>query len=93
MNASYPIRLNRIREGLSIEPGIAMYNLFNFSNYDKQLSTLLNTNDVGPVNTAEGYVSGPDTYEVLNGGRSQRGSGTFDAGGPRTTEFQLKLNF
>jgi len=29
----------------------------------------------------------------LNNNRTERGSGTFDQGGPRSMEFALKLNF
>jgi hypothetical protein len=50
---------------------------------------LLNTNDAG----TPGYLNGPSNQTVLDTNRVQRASGTFDAGGPRTTEFQLKLNF
>ena len=92
---SYPIRLARFREGLSLTPGVALYNVFNFSNFSGFTGTLLNVNSTGgsATDTVPGYVSGPNTYAVLDANRVQRGSGTFDQGGPRTTEFQLKLNF
>ena len=95
MNFSYPIRLNRIREGLSLEPVIAFYNIANLANYSNDNSGILEntTSAGGSVNSDGGYVSGLDTYSTLNANRVQRGSGTFDQGGPRTTEFQLKLNF
>jgi hypothetical protein len=55
---------------------------------------LLNVNSTGgATNTVPGYASGPNSYATLDANRTQRGSGTFDQGGPRTTEFQLKLNF
>ena len=37
--------------------------------------------------------AGPNNYATLDANRAQRGSGTYDQGGPRTTEFQLKVNF
>ena len=94
MNLSYPIRFNRFREGLSLEPTIAVYNVFNMANYSAVGSgVLLNTADAGPTNSQFGYVSGTNSYAALNSNRTERGSGTFDQGGPRSMEFQLKLNF
>ncbi len=96
LNASYPIPLARFREGLSLEPAIAFYNVGNFANYGFFTggSLLPNTTDAGgPVNSVSSTLSGPNNYGVLNGVRTVRGSGTFDQGGPRTAEFQLKLNF
>jgi hypothetical protein len=95
MNFAYPIRLNRIREGLSLEPSIAFYNVFNFSNFGPDASGILeNTLSTGgSVNNDTNYLTGPNTFGVLNGNRNQRGSGTFDQGAARSTEFALKLNF
>ncbi len=47
----------------------------------------------GPINTTDGYLTGPNTYANLNALRTVRGSGTFSQGSPRSTEFQLRLNF
>jgi hypothetical protein len=88
-NASYPIKLGRFREGLSITPGIALYNIFNMSNHNLQNGTLLNAADAGPL----GYVNSSDDPSEANNLRVTRNSGTFDQGGPRTTEFQLMVNF
>jgi hypothetical protein len=96
LNASYPISLSRIREGFSIEPGIAFYNVFNMSNFSEPSGQLLTQDDAGgPVNTSQpGFLAGPNSQAVLNSQfRIERGSGTFDQGAPRSTEFQLKLNF
>jgi hypothetical protein len=95
-NVTYPISFGRLLKGLSIEPGVAFYNLFNMSNFNPASGVLLNTADAGgTVNTTvPGYLNGPNTQEVLNSQfRVQRGSGTFDQGAPRTTEFQLRVNF
>jgi hypothetical protein len=93
-NATYPIHLGKIREGLSLEPGVAMYNVFNMSNFGTLTGTLANvTTAGGPVGTTTSFLNGPNTQSVANGVRVQRGSGTFDQGAPRSTEFQLKLNF
>jgi hypothetical protein len=92
---AYPISLAKFREGMSLEPVIAFYNVFNMANYsDKPSGILENTTSTGgPVNTDANYLTGPNTYGVVNANRAQRGSGTFNQGAPRTTEFQLKFNF
>jgi len=98
LNFSYPIRLSKFREGLSLEPSIVMYNVANFSNFSTFSSatsgTLLNTSSAGGATvTTSGYLQSENTYDGQNNNRVQRGSGTFSVGAPRTTEFQLKLNF
>ncbi len=96
VNFSYPIRLSRFREGLSLEPAIAFYNVFNFSNFTGYNGDLINqANAGGPITTDNqaGSLNGPNTFAIHDNQRVQRGSGTFDQGAPRSTEFQLKLNF
>ncbi|MGI4854462.1 MAG: carboxypeptidase regulatory-like domain-containing protein [Janthinobacterium lividum] len=94
VNVSYPIPLARFREGLSLEPAIAFYNVGNFANFSTLGGTLINTTDAGgTVNTTESTISGPNSFAVQNGQREVRGSGTFSQGAPRVAEFQLKLNF
>ena len=92
VNANYPISLSRFHEGVSITPGIAFYNVFNLSNFSPFGGTLLSQNDAG----SPGFLNVPlnvNGLPVQNSHRVERSSGTFDAGGPRTTEFQLKVNF
>jgi hypothetical protein len=96
LSANYPIRLSRFREGLSVVPGVAVYNVFNMSNFNPipnivggATGTLLNQGDAG----TQGYYNGPSDQTTLNQARIVRNSGTYDQGGPRTTEFQLKVNF
>jgi Carboxypeptidase regulatory-like domain len=89
-NISYPINLSRVREGLSLEPSVAFYNVANFANYSGPANgILLNTTDAG----ISGFLNGPSSFADRGQFRTERGSGTFNLGGPRTTEFQLKLNF
>jgi hypothetical protein len=88
-NFSYPIRLSKFREGLSLIPSAAFYNVGNFANYGRVGEILLNTADAG----SPGYVNSPGGFANRGQFRTERGSGTFNLGGPRTTEFQLKLNF
>jgi hypothetical protein len=93
-SASYPIRFTRFREGLSLEPGVAIYNVTNMANFSHFAGTLANISTAGgTVGMTNNFLNGPNTPLVQNGLRTQRGSGTFDQGAPRTTEFQLKLNF
>ena len=86
-NFSYPIRWNKLKEGISLEPSVAMYNVLNMANYSGPTGAILTPGDV-----SEGAVNGPSdgTY---NDERVSRKTGTFDQGAPRSTEFQLKLNF
>lgn len=87
---SYPIHLSRIHEGMSLEPTVAMYNLANMSNFGRLSGILAAGTGPGTVNS---YLNGPNNQAIADGNRTQRGSGTFAQGSPRTTEFQLKLNF
>lgn len=90
VNFAYPIRLSRLREGMSLVPAIAFYNIGNFSNFkDYENGTLANTT----TGESSGLLNGPNGFLDHDQKRIQRGSGTFAAGAPRTAEFQLKLNF
>ena len=94
VNASYPIHLSRLREGVSLVPGVAMYNVANLSNFGRLSGVLANTTTAGgTIGTVNDFLNGPNTPAVHDFVRTQRGSGTFAQGSPRTTEFQLKLNF
>jgi hypothetical protein len=95
VNFSYPIQLNRIRQGLSIEPGVAIYNVGNFGNF---LPYTVGSNGAGVLSGGTGTVNGPNpTINGVNANleqrRVQRLSGTFDQGDSRSMEFQLKVNF
>ena len=96
LSASYPIRFNKFREGLSLVPSVAFYNIFNFSNFTNYQAaagaTLLANTTTAQGNTS-GLLNGPNGFIDHEPKRVQRGSGTSDIGGPRTTEFSLKLNF
>lgn len=90
INIAYPIRLSRVREGMSLVPAIAFYNMGNFSNFKDYIDGTLQNTSNGP---AGGYLNGSNTFSDHDANRVQRGTGTSDIGGPRSTEFQLKLNF
>ena len=103
LSAGYPISLGHLREGMSLLPQVVMYNVTNMSNFTASATgtgltgLLLNTTDaggtVGSSEQANNFLNGPNNISVANGIRTQRGSGTFDQGAPRSTEFQLKLTF
>jgi hypothetical protein len=86
--------LKRIREGLSLTPSVTFYNIANLRNFGSY-STLADTTVDSSTLAAGTYLNGPNTQDVQNRTRILRGSGngTFDQGGSRTTEFNLKLNF
>lgn len=93
-NFSYPIRINKLHEGLSLEPGVAFYNVGNFSNFSNFTGTLQNTTTTGSTfNNNAGFFTGANSFPVLAAKRTLRGAGTFSQGAPRQAEFQLKVNF
>ncbi len=97
VNFSYPIRVNRVHEGLALTPKIAFYNVANLSNFSSYTGTLQNTTTAGGVFNSgtggSGYVTGPNTFATQSSYRTYRGVGTFSQGAPRQTEFQLTATF
>jgi hypothetical protein len=77
----------KIREQVEIQPGVSLFNLMNFANFD------------GPNNPLSGALSG--TPGSVNGtpgrqpdsNRLGLGSGVFALGSPRVIEFSLKMSF
>jgi hypothetical protein len=96
VSLSYPIRwISRLREGLALTPGIVFYNVGNFSNFGTFGGVLYDTTTAaGPVYNGTSGITGQNNFVAQSSGhRTLRGSGTFDQGGPRSAEFQLKLDF
>jgi hypothetical protein len=97
-NFSYPIRWSKLPEGVSLEPSVSIYNVFNFANYNALTvgggggGTVLTPDDLASSGGG-GNVNGPSDFAAYNAQRVSRRTGTFDQGAPRATEFQLKLNF
>ena len=94
----YPIRfghyVHALGESAMLTPRIAFYNVGNFANFGGSSG---NPN-VAPYNgdlgvQAAGYLNGPNSTVVTNPFRVTRQSGTYNQGAPRTTEFQLRLEF
>jgi hypothetical protein len=99
-NFSYPIHWRKLPASMSLEPSVAIYNVFNFANYKAIGSSSPVTPDGGTLQTvadaSTGNVNGPlgdPKNDAYNQARVSRRTGTFDQGAPRATEFQLKFNF
>ena len=84
LKLSYP---RKLRESMSLEPSVSIYNAFNQSNYDGPGFTLN-----GILNSGAGSVNG-STFSDHQTTRILPGSGVFDLGSPRVMEFGLKFTF
>ena len=72
-----------MRPGLSLVPGVQIFNVANMSNFGGLGGVLANTSDAGgTVGTVNNYLNGPNDPAVTNGIREQRGSGTYDQFAP-----------
>jgi hypothetical protein len=77
----------KFREHVELEPGVAFYNVANFSNFDGPSSPLS-----GVLSGTSGSINGtPGAQPVSN--RLGLGTGVFALGAPRAIEFTLKLSF
>jgi hypothetical protein len=77
----------KVRERVSIEPGVSFFNVMNFSNFDGPANPLS-----GVLNASPGSVNGT-AGEQPNSNRLGLGSGVFALGSPRVIEFSLKASF
>lgn len=78
--------LSSLSEEFTIEPTVAIYNLFNFANYDAPGSQLS-----GILDGTAGSLNGTDQAHRVN--RMVLGTGVFAFGAPRTFEFGVKVTF
>jgi hypothetical protein len=79
-------KISRLGENFTIEPTVAIFNLFNFANYDS-----FNAPMSGELNGGAGSVNG-----TTQGARTNRiglGTGVFGLGAPRQFEFGVKVTF
>lgn len=91
---SYPIKMRFISEAFSLEPKVSIYNVANFAAWSGATGTLINVANAGSDGGgAYGYTNGTNGFDFKNQQRVQRGTGTFDQGGPRSMEFQMVLHF
>jgi hypothetical protein len=82
----------KIKERVTLRPGISFFNVFNFSNFDGPgipFSSILN----GGVGSPNGTTSALEHGGAGNFLRLGLGSGVNALGAPRAIEFQLKLIF
>jgi hypothetical protein len=82
----------KIKERFAIQPGIAFYNLFNFSNFDGPAVPFSSILDSG-VGSPNGTTSALEHSGAGNFLRLGLGSGVNSLGAPRVIEFQLKISF
>jgi Carboxypeptidase regulatory-like domain len=77
----------KLKDRVTLEPGVSFYNLFNFSNFDGAANPLSGILDgsLGSVNGTAG--------EQPNSNRLGLGSGVFALGAPRAIEFTMKVSF
>jgi hypothetical protein len=87
---AFDLRLSwdyKVREGISLQPSVGLYNLFNFANFDlpgAALSGLL-TGAAGQINGTNRTGHDVDRVGV--------GTGVYALGAPRQMEFGLRLTF
>jgi hypothetical protein len=77
----------KIKERVSVEPGVTFFNVMNLSNFDSPGNPLS-----GVLNGLPGSVNGTQG-EQPNSNRIGLGSGVFGLGSPRVIEFSLKASF
>ena len=65
-NVSYLLNLKFLREGMSLEPAIAFYNVGNFSNFANDTSTLQNVVTAGGAANTGTYSYSPSTVVYNN---------------------------
>jgi hypothetical protein len=76
-----------IREGLTLQPSVGFYNLFNFANSDLPGAALN-----GLLTGAAGQINGTTSTE-RNVDRVGVGTGVYSLGAPRQIEFGLRITF
>ncbi len=76
-----------VREGLTVQPSVGFYNVFNFANFDLP-GTALN----GLLTGAAGQINGT-TPTGHNVDRVGVGTGVYSLGAPRQIEFGLRVTF
>jgi hypothetical protein len=78
---------HKIREGLTVQPSVGFYNLFNFANFDLPGNALN-----GVLTGTPGQINGT-TRSDHNVDRVGVGTGVYSLGAPRQIEFGLRIIF
>lgn len=76
-----------IKEKVTIQPGISLFNVFNFANFD------LPPNVLSPYLTGRPGNVGGTNYGGTQNVRVGAGTGVYGLGSPRVAEFNLKITF
>jgi hypothetical protein len=82
----------KVKERVELQPGIGIYNLFNFVNFDPPKNTLSGVLSLAGTPSVVGTANGTPGEQPANL-RVGLGSGVFGLGSPRVIEFTLKLMF
>jgi hypothetical protein len=77
----------KIKDRVELRPGVTVFNVFNFANFDGPAAPFSTTLDGTP-----GSPNGTTRPQPANL-RLGLGSGVFAVGSPRVVEFEMKLNF
>jgi hypothetical protein len=77
----------KIKERVEVQPGVSLFNLMNFANFDGSNNPLS-----GALSGTPGSVNGTAGTQP-NSNRLGLGSGVFALGSPRVIEFSLKMSF
>ncbi|MGC1128927.1 MAG: carboxypeptidase regulatory-like domain-containing protein [Candidatus Acidiferrales bacterium] len=84
-----------LHERLSVTPSVALYNVFNFANFDSpasilagSLATYSSSQPIGTDGTISGTVGDSTRFDRIG-----TGTGVFGLGSPRAIEWGLKLDF
>ena len=86
LKTSFPIKIG---EHFTIEPSAAIYNIFNFVNYNISPSNTL----TNLIDGSNGSVGGTPKSDPRNQFRATQTSSTFALGSPRQAEFGLRITF
>jgi len=82
----------KLKERVELRPGLTIFNIFNFSNFDGPAIPFSSTLS-GLAGSPNGTTSAFQHGELGNALRLGLGSGVNALGAPRAIEFELKLNF
>jgi hypothetical protein len=82
----------KVKERLAIQPGVTLFNVLNFVNFDAPKNTLSGVLSTVGTPASVGTANGTPG-EQPNNLRIGLGSGVFGLGSPRVIEFNLKLSF
>ncbi len=92
LKLAYPFK---IKDRFTIEPSAAVYNLFNFSNFDTNPFVILGSaaGIAGILDGSPGSINGTFKGDPRNGERAFQSSSSFGLGSPRQIEFGLRVVF